>query len=140
MTKFDGLYSIRLATPSDENFVVATFLRSVYHDSSWFSMIPEQIFMSVYRSVIKRLFALTDKYITVIACLPEDPDIILGFSIVNLEGTVLHWVYVKKKWRRYGIASKLIPPTITTVTHLNKLGFELNKQLNKNWIFNPFLT
>ncbi len=139
MTKFDGLYSIRLTELTDKNFVISSFLRSVYHDGSWFSKIPEKIFMTTYRLVAERLYS-SPQCLVAIACLPEDPDVILGFSIVSIDGTILHWVYVKKKWRRYGIASKLIPPTVTTVTHLNQLGDELNKKLNKNWIFNPFLT
>lgn len=138
MTKFDGMYSIRLTEPADKNFVMSAFLRSVYHDGSWFSKIPEKIFMSVYRLMGEKLYS-SPACLVAIACLPEDPDVILGFSIVSIDGTLLHWVYVKKKWRRYGIATKLIPPTITTVTHLNKLGEELIKKQNLNWIFNPFL-
>lgn len=138
MSKFDGLYKIRLAEPNDKNFVVTSFLRGVYHDGSWFSKIPEAIFMATYRLVAERLFS-SAKCMTVVACLQDDPDVILGFSIVSVDGTVLHWVYIKKKWRRYGIATRLIPNTVTTVTHLNKLGEDINNKLKLKWIFNPFL-
>lgn len=95
--------------------------------------------MSAYRLVAERFYGSAN-YLVAVACLPEDPDVILGFSIVSVDGTILHWVYVKKKWRRYGIATKLVPPQVTTVTHLNKLGDDLMKKLNLNWVFNPFLT
>jgi GNAT superfamily N-acetyltransferase len=138
MEKFDGLYNIRATEPNDKNFVIATFLRSVYHDGSWFSKIPEKIFMATYRLVIERLYAST-KCLVVVACLAEDPDVILGFSIVSVDGDILHWVYVKKKWRRHGIATRLVPSTVTTITHLNNLGDSIMKIRKLDLIFNPFL-
>lgn len=137
--KFDGMYNLRAGKPEDKNFVLSSFLRGMYHGDSWFSQIPRGIFMDNYKVVAEALFD-DPKNLVVVACLPEDPNIILGYSILSADGTTLHWVYVKQTWRRRGIMTRIVPNTITKVSHLTELGSTLIKKLKKDVIFNPFLT
>jgi hypothetical protein len=136
-TKYSDLYDIRDYTPQDKNFVLATFLRGVYYGDSWFSSIRKDIFMDNYKRLAE--FAIdSGKVIIQIACLKEDPDVIIGYSILSADYQAISWVYVKKAWRLKGIAKSLIPLYPTYVTHLSNLGSELMQKHLPTAIFNPF--
>lgn len=135
MSDFSGLYSVRDYTSADKAFVMSTFLRGLYYGESWFSEIPKSVFMNNYKHIAEKI---VDKSIVTIACLPDDPDVILGYSILSQDLQVVHWVYVKSIWRQKGIAKNICPKYPTTVTHLTKLGKMLLKEKIKTAIFNPF--
>lgn len=136
MSDFVGLYNIRDAVDSDKNFVMASFLNGLYYGDSWFSEIPKDIFMDNYKKVIQ--FLVDSPTVAIkIACLPEDPNVIIGYSLLSSDYMTIHWVYVKKNWRKKGIAKSLLPSNSDTVTHLSELGRILMKKY-KNMIFNPF--
>jgi len=137
--KFDGLYSIRSATPEDRNFVLKSFLLGLYYGDSWFSRIPKNIFMDNYKRAAVMLFDNPGNLV-VIACLSEDPQVILGYSILSANGETVHWVYVKQSWRKRGIMTRLIPQSVQNTTHLTELGSTIIKKLKPNLVFNPFIT
>lgn len=134
MNNFAGLYEIREAKPEDFNFIRSTFLRGVYYGDSWFSLIPKQIFMQNYKSVIE---VLLNKATINVACLPDDKDVVIGYSILSNDYLTVHFCYVKAAWRKNGIAKSLVPRHPTAVSHLTKLGKELLPKLSPA-IFNPF--
>lgn len=127
------LVKIRDFSPSDKNFILATFLRGLFYGESWFSLIDKKIFMEHYHKVVE--YILNKPGISIkIACLSEDADVILGYAIY--ENDKLHWTFVKKNWRNIGIAKDLVPSNITTVTHLTKVGLSIIHK--KSLQFNPF--
>lgn len=128
------LYEIRIYEPTDFNFIMATFLRGLYYGDSWFSLMPKDVFMNVYKQIAE---ALINKHQVYIACLKEDRDVILGYSILSKDETTIHWVFVKQMWRKQGIGRSLIPQSVNCVTHLTDLGRKLMPKIN-NCIFNPF--
>lgn len=130
MNKQD-LIAIRQAVLPDKNFILATMLRALYYGDTWFSLIPKDTFMKHYHSIAEKLVATNN---IKIACLRDEPTVIIGYSISTLD--TVHFVYVKKSWRGIGIAKSLIPDNTNTVTHLTKVGLVITKK--KNWIFNPF--
>ena len=105
MSDFKGLYDIRLAKPEDVNFILATFLRGLYYGESAFSPMPKAVFMANYKPVAQ---ALLVRHKVHVACLKEDQDVILGYSIVSHDSSTVHWVQVKSAWRRKGIAKSLV--------------------------------
>lgn len=136
ITKTD-LVTTRSAVKEDRNFILATFLRGVYYGDSWFKLIPKHIFMENYHTVVTRLLDTPGIDIK-IACLKEDPEVILGYSIVRYinNSTVLDYVFVKAAWRRIGIAKSLMPAEFNFCTHLTKVGANIKPT---NCSFNPFL-
>lgn len=72
-----------------------------------------------------------------VACLPDDPDIILGYAILSPDSTTLHWCFVKSAWRKQGIMKEILPKSITSYTHFTELSQSLKYKL-PNAIFNPF--
>lgn len=137
MDTFQGLYDIRDATPEDRNFVLATFLRGLYYGDSWFNLIPKPIFMANYKKVAET-FVSSPKYIVKIACLKEDPGVILGYSILSADYQIVTWVFVKSAWRKRGVGRSLVPKHPSAVTHLTKLGQDLLSKFESKPIFNPF--
>ncbi len=136
MTGFQGLYEIRDGKPSDKNFILATFLRGLYYGETWFSEIPKDIFMDNYKIVANALLN-SPKVIIKVACLPEDHDVIIGYSILSSDYQTVHWTYVKSGWRLKGIAKSLVPSHPTYVSHLTALGKTLLSKI-KPATFNPF--
>jgi hypothetical protein len=135
------LVSIRDYRPSDHNFIMATFLRGLYYGDSWFSLIPKNIFMTSYHPAAERIVAKPGVTIKV-ACLRDEPEVILGYSIYrvlqvqNQEVTVLDWIFCKTAWRNIGIAKSLMPAQVHAVSHLTKTGKSLLNKIGA--IFNPF--
>ncbi len=138
MSSFRGLYDIRPGNENDKNFILATFLRGLYYGESHYSLIPKQVFMDNYKIVAENILN-NSKNIVMVACLKEDPNVILGYSILSADPVTIHWVYVKSIWRNKGIAKSLLPADPTAVTHLSKLGLSLMTKF-KDIVFNPFLT
>jgi GNAT superfamily N-acetyltransferase len=133
---FEGLYNIRPGISNDFNFVLATFLKGLYYGDSWFSLIPRDIFMENYKHIVKALLEHPNTML-VMACLKDDPDITLGYSLLSKDGATVHWIYVKKAWRKKGIGKSLLPKSPKYVSHLSELGKSLLTKIN-NPQFNPF--
>ena len=131
------LVTTRNGYPEDKNFILATFLRGLYYGDSWYSMIPKDIFMKNYHRIIERMLE-SDALLVRVACLKDDPNVILAYAITNREETVLHWVFCKKAWRSIGLAKSIVPPSITAVTHLTQTGISLLKK-HSGVDFNPFV-
>jgi len=129
-------WTIRDATPADKNFIYASWLRGLYYGDSWFKEIPKSIFMEAYHSVLETILENPTTQVKV-ACLHDDPEVILGYAVLGTEGRRVHWVFVKKAWRTIGIAKKLVPEKVDVATHLTRVGMSLMKK-RPNMIFNPF--
>lgn len=122
--------TIRQAGYGDESFIYSTWLRGLYYGNDWFRKIDKKSFFEKYRQVVAHL--LSKSNITV-ACLSEDPEVIVGYCVHS--GTVLHWVYVKRSWRNMGVGQALIPEGIECVTHLTKKAAKKN-----HYRFDPLIT
>lgn len=139
MLKAD-LIAIRSSTENDKSFIFATMLRGLYYGESWFSAIPKKIFMDNYHAFLERFYA-QPKVSVVVACMKDDPEIILGYSIMhqNTPGEfILDYVFVKPAWRKIGIAKSLIPKNVVAFTHLTKVGRALKSKIEPA-VFNPFV-
>lgn len=125
---------IRESVPGDKHFILSTWLRGLYYGETLYSLMEKATFMELYKKVLDYL--VTNSYIQVM-CLKEDPNIIIGYSVLSLDKKILHWLYVKKNFRNIGVATDLVPKDVKVVTHLTKSGIILLKR--KNMIYNPFL-
>ncbi len=126
---------IRGATKSDMSFIYSTWLRGVYHGCSYYSKMESRAFYSSYT----RLIAIVLVPASVrIACLPTDPDVIIGYAVIGFTKDVIHWVYVKSAFRKQGVAKELLKDvTFDTVTHITDMSSDIIDK--KKFKFNPFL-
>jgi len=122
---------VRKAEEADHPLIYATWLRSQYYGHPWFKMIDSEAYFAAYKAFISQRLKTSN---VDIICLDGDPDVILGYAVYS--GPVLHWVYVKRAWRNFGIAKELVPKDITHVSSITKLGKLAGKERFK---FNPFL-
>ena len=111
-------------------------IRDSYYGDSWFSKIKKAIFVSHYRKILQGILSKPTTRVRV-ACIQDDPQEIKGYAILVNDDKALMWVFVKKDWRKNGIAKALIPDTITEVTNLTALGEILMKKYPQ-LSFNPF--
>lgn len=91
----------RPALESDKSFILSSWLRSYRHCPD--SNLADVFFFGAYRPIAEYLLAKC----TVEVVTPEGKDdLILGYAVY--EPGVVHWVYVKKDFRKNGIAKMLI--------------------------------
>lgn len=148
---------VRGVAKTDMPFIYKSILLGTYHGNrygkggksdsrapvDYFSSIPQDVFMSKYHEYLDVLFTRPTAECR-IACLNSDPDVILGFCVYEThpsmgpipQESVLHFVFVKPQWRGIGIATQLVPKTVTTVTGFTRVGDIIRKK--KNWFFNPW--
>lgn len=131
------LVAIRDTVPADRNFILATFLRGLYYGDTWFRETNKAAFMKFYHGKVEQIIDSLDADIRV-ACLKDDPEVILGYSILSRTSPVAHWVFVKAAWRHIGIAKSLVPNTTETVTHLTATGLSIIRK-NPGVEYNPFI-
>jgi GNAT superfamily N-acetyltransferase len=137
------LITTRDYTDADKALVFSTWLKGIYY-GDWYQNIPKAIFMENYRALLDRFLAQPGTKIK-IACLKEDPDVILGYSVYHTKNykderiTALDWIYVKAAWRSTGIAKMLLPREMHAYTHMSKSGGAIAKQKYPHLIFNPFI-
>lgn len=130
-------FAIRDAVEKDFAFIYSTWLKGLRFGNDTFGLIDQHIYFDRYHEVIEKILALPTTLILV-ACLADDPDTILGYSVVGPPGT-LHYIHVKQAWRRFGIAQKLVPEEVKFVTHVTKVGWSILKKKYPAAKYNPFI-
>lgn len=126
------LVAIRDAVAGDANFIFSTWLKGLRFGNPWFGLIDSKIYYATYHKVIE---ALLGKTTIKVACLKEDPGVILGYAVYS--GTRADWVHVKKSWRNIGLAKDLLPKDIKTFSHVTETGRTIMKN-HPGIIFDPF--
>ena len=94
---------IRRGDADDAGFVFSYWLRDFYERSAFCKGIAKSTFMSLHHLLLERVVA---RSVIWIACSADDPSLIYGFICV--EGPVLHYLYVKRRFRGLGIATALL--------------------------------
>lgn len=122
---------IRLALPSDHNFILATWLKS-FRELTTNKPVPEkEIYYREHQEKIKShlesgkcLIATTD-----------DQDQICGF--VCFTGDAVHYVFVKTVFRRFGIANMLLDAAVgmRQFSHFTKFSPFFKR---RNLSYNPY--
>lgn len=130
--KKDDLISIREIRPSDKTFLIDSWSRSLRSENNWFKSIDKDAYKAVYPAIIEAL--INNSHVR-IACLKEDEDTIIGYSVS--QPPVLHWTFVRQQWRKIGLMNDLVPEGITTSSHLTNLGRLILRK--RKWKFNPFI-
>ncbi len=132
-------YTIRDVLPSDIPFIYSSWLKSFRFGSQLAKPIRSSIFYENYREVLD---CLLSKSQIKVACLNDEPSVILGYLVYERTIAIVHYVFVKEAFRELGIAHNLLLqselPTDLTYSHMTTM---ITKYLtNKsNWIYNPFV-
>lgn len=130
------LIAYREMKPEDLNFIYSTWLKGLRYGNEWFEFITKEAYYTFYHRIIELILQKPTILIKV-ACLKDDPDVILGYAVS--EGSVLHWVFVKSAWRKIGLAKDLIPE-FKSVSHITSIAKSILITKFPNVEFNPFIT
>lgn len=129
-------YETRRGLPEDVNCIYATWLRCYKHSSAFARRIPDRVFYEQHHAVVGRLLARAE----VLVVTPRgEPGVILGYSVT--EPSVIHFVYVKKPFRRMGIATALLvhlDPNACVFTHWTE-GWDFLHRKWPNAQYNPYM-
>lgn len=101
---------IRLKTENDDNFVCSTWIRNQYA-SLPYNFMTWNVFKDNKCQEIEEIFTVSQ---TLIACLSDDPETILGFltySTLNSQ-FIIHYAYVKQAYRKNKIMTDLLETAI----------------------------
>lgn len=107
----------------DSGFLYSTMPKGVYFGSSSRQTYYRNDFFIHFQKYMKEL--LTHAKVSV-ACMQDDPRIILGYSV--FADTILHFVYVKELFRKQGIATLLLknqPISAICEKNLTKIGVDI---------------
>lgn len=96
---------IRSANKDDIPFVYSTWLRSYKHSSPVTRCIRSDAFYAGHQKILDSILS-SEGVTVVIACDREDLNLIFGF--LAYEPEIVHFVYIKKPFRKMGIAKKLL--------------------------------
>lgn len=118
----------------DASFIFSTWLKGLRFGNDWYGLIESKAYFAAQHKIIEAILS-KDNVTVKVACLKEDPGVILGYAVYS--GLRLDWVHIKKAWRNIGLMKDLVPSNITTVTHVTDSGRSiLKKHLGVS--FNPF--
>ena len=133
-------WKIRSYQYSDKEFITSTWLRSNRDNSKIAKSIPKSVYFTETDKLINKIL---DESRIIVACNPKDPAHIFGYLVYQPldNDTVIHYLYVKKAFRGYGIAKAMFaeftPTQKVFYTHEPKnLDLLIRYQTA---IFNPFL-
>ncbi len=94
---------VRSYTKSDVPFIFATWLRA-YRASEFARRVSSSVYFEEQHKVIERILKLS----AVLVAHPSgDKETILGYLVIDFDVPKLHFVYVKKPFRRFGVARRL---------------------------------
>ena len=99
----------------ETGFVLDSWNRAVARDPIWAAQvgrrgvartpIPPSLSLYYHDIILKKILT---KCTLLVACDPEDPDVIWGYVAFDPKDPVLHFVYVKGAFRRMGIGTRLM--------------------------------
>ncbi|MES2347852.1 MAG: hypothetical protein V4641_09825 [Pseudomonadota bacterium] len=115
--------------------VFSKWLRSLRYGNDYFRLIDQKAYYTAYHRYIQGILGHSEAAVR-LAVLTDDPDVVLGFSVTR--GPVLDYVHVHKDQRKLGIGRKLVPPGITTITHVTRTGLSIWGAKMVGVAFNPF--
>lgn len=104
----DHLLHCRSPTPDDFSFILNSWLRS-YSRSDHVRQIASEVYYYSHSILIKEILKVSR---TIVAVSTEDPTQIFGYLTYIPDyldhDFVVHYLYVKQPYRRFGIAKKLL--------------------------------
>ena len=132
---------LRKATEEDIPFIFNSWLKS-YRKSEFAKDITATVYFSEHHKVLRRLI---DTSQVIIACNQDSPDQIYGWICAGMTDGIftLHYLYIKKPFRNFGIAKNLLnafehDPTFASVcTHVTRHGSKLASKYN--FVYHPYI-
>jgi ribosomal protein S18 acetylase RimI-like enzyme len=128
---------LREGIENDLGHIVVTWSKS-YASSDFAKPMKFSTYMDNHIDLINETL---DTASIIVACLNDDQNIIIGYVVFELvdDETIVHYIHVKPKFRKYGVASLMLDALRANklvTTHKTKLS----KLITKRGVdYNPYL-
>ncbi len=139
-------FNIRAATIADISLVFNSLLKS-HRDSASVKSVPNSIYYAEHHKTIEKILS-SPGLVLLVACGQEDSDQVFGYVLAERfpDKHVVHFIYVKYSFRKFGIAKALLAAANATnisdlpimYSHQPKNGETLLKKI-PSYVFNPYL-
>jgi GNAT superfamily N-acetyltransferase len=135
---------LRKARKSDVPFLMNSWLTS-FRDGKMVGGVPNRIYYYNHHKILEQVIP---RSAVMVAVDQRDPDLIVGWACYEVTdgALVMHYVYVKKRFRGWGVASNLVntileieSPPVVMYTHINREGMDFLRAKDIWWIHNPYL-
>lgn len=128
-------FVVRPATADDLGYVRKTWLREHAENSDWIDHVGGgEVYFREHahaRDEAIRRGAVT------IACRAAVPSGICGFAVTESE--TVHFVYVKPRWRKLGVAKLLLEPfRMVRAQYTHRTWMVARLPVPESWTFNPY--
>lgn len=125
--------TVRPMEPQDKHFIYSTYLRGLYYGSDFYGKIAKDVFFASESLLLDDALLSAE---VLVAHLPEDSDIIIGYAIV--QGPSLRYCFVKDGFRHKRVMSTLLQNCqIKSVNRLTKVIESV--MIKRQWTFNPYV-
>lgn len=123
--------------PSDERLVVDSWLQSLRHGDAAQRRLSRGAYLVGQRQVIDRLLARSEVRV---AAWSQDPELVFGWACVEPARCVVHYVYVKHRYRQRGVARVLLADLVGRPCRYTHETLILTRaiQLPVGWVFDPY--
>lgn len=141
MNSLDLLFRDKIE--EDESFIYSSQIKNLY-DSYPHSNCKWGLFNDNQSLLIKKLFTISN---TIIACLPDEPDIIIGYLMYNNldHNLIVHYEYVKQAYRGNGVGNDLLTKAsafyrehLIVYSQINNM-YPILKKKHQNITYDPFI-
>lgn len=135
---------LRRPVLDDVPFLTNSWLRSYRDSGAAIRHVPNDVYHLLHHRIIERLWR--DEQVTwLVACYPQDTSFIYGWLCgENTDaGPVLHYVYVRRSMRKFGVATHLVNTFADGhdrgfMTHLTRGWEGLVSTLPTEFDYNPY--
>lgn len=134
--------NIRPIEEDDYAFVYSTWLRSYRFNSVFTRKLTNKVYYEWHHKAIERIFGRGG--FCIIACDTSDKNVVFGYIVGERtsSGDIIHFIYVKKAFRKLGIMAKLLDSVGFKgglFTHYTEFCDEYLKSHEGIWTYNPYL-
>ena len=136
------LVAFRDPCADDLSFIFASWLKS-YRNSDPCTHMLNEVYYGNHKKVVERLLKESQ---VIMVCNADEPDHIFGYAVYDYIGTMplLHYIYVKQPYRRFGIAHQLylhVTKGDETAPVMTTHASHVFRALKDKWrlIYNPYL-
>jgi len=129
-------WALRLAVPNDLPFIYDSWGKTMKDHSELGRKIKSSVFFGGMVQIIDRLLSQNQSK-TLLSCLRDDPEIILGYVVY--EPKICHFLYVKEGFRMMGIGKCLFELTDAECFTLRTHTLENLLKKKPDLVYNPFL-
>lgn len=125
---------VRAATGHDVPFIIDSWVWSYWDDRRRGrdgALLSRPLFQAGQTATVERLIGRSE---VAIACVPEVPDEICGYAVMEPHREVLHYVLTKRPYRGHGVCAALLsalgvpPEGAMTVSHMTRAGLAALKR------------